>query len=203
MQFSVLAVALMSLTSTMAAAPTPQEAQAKVLHIITSGDTTATPEQLAPLWSALPPIKVADALGTYKGGLFTKSDKPDPIQWFGKQIISESSVNPLLSRAPANATKIAGQEIIFPYPRANIAQARNIEHEGVISTTIVYNRLPLMDYFRVVKQGDKATGEGLVLLGKSDLLGKAPSPAYFHLTRTSGVKIDFEYKNTYPNSSGF
>jgi Domain of unknown function (DUF4334)/GXWXG protein len=179
----------------MAAPPTVQEAQSKLQHIISSGET-ATPQALAPLWSALPPISVSQALGTYAGGLFTALDKPDPIRWFGKQIISETAVNPLLARAPANTTAAAGRDIVFPYPRANIAQARNVEHEGVVSMTIVYNRLPLMDYFRVVKEGDKATGVGLVLLGKSDLLGKAPSPAYFHLTRTSGVKIDFEYKNT-------
>ena len=194
MHFSVLSTVLLSLSSTAMAAPTPSEAQVKVQEIIKTGQA-AKVEQLATLWSALPPLKVADAKGTYKGGLFTKSDKPDPISWFGKQIISEESVNPLLSRAPANATK-SGEPLIFPYPRANIAQARNIEHEGVISATIVYNRLPIMDYLRVVKEGDKVTGDGLILLGKSDLLGKQASPPYFHLTRISGQKINMEWKNT-------
>jgi hypothetical protein len=199
MHTTLLAIALTALltTPTMATPPTAQEAQSKLQHLITSAQT-ATPQQLAPLWSALPPINVSQAIGTYKGGLFSPLATPDTIHWFGKQILSETSVNPLLARAPPDsaAVKAAGHEVVFPYPRANIAQARNVEHEGVVSMTIVYNRLPLMDYFRVVKEGDAVTGEGLVLLGKSDLLGKAPSPAYFHLTRTGSVKVDFEYKNT-------
>lgn len=61
-------------------------------------------------------------------------------------------------------------------------------------------RLPLIDYLRVAKE----EGEELWLVGKSDLRGKAASPAYFYLKRQAGVvKIDFEYKNPYPNSSGF
>jgi len=74
-----------------------------------------------------------------------------------------------------------------------------VEHQGVVSATIIYAKLPLLDYFRVVKD----EGKELILLGKSDLRGKASSPAYFHLTRTEGVKIDMNYKNPYPNSSGF
>jgi hypothetical protein len=46
--------------------------------------------------------------------------------------------------------------------------------------------------------------EELWLVGKSDLRGKAASPAYFYLKRSQGqVKVDMEYKNPYPNSSGF
>jgi hypothetical protein len=184
---------------------TPAEAQAKVLGHITS-QAKASAADLAPLWSALPPITVAKALGTYHGGLFT--GKPangtaaprDPINWWGKQLISETSVNPLLANAPSN-TSADGRDrsIIFPYPRANIAQVRNVEHEGVVSATIIYAKLPLMDYFRVVKD----EGGELVLLGKSDLRGQASNPPYFYLRREEGVKIDFKYPNPYPNSSGF
>lgn len=42
-------------------------------------------------------------------------------------------------------------------------------------------------------------------MGKSDLRGKAAIPAYFYLKRqvVGSVKIDLDYKNPYPNSSGF
>jgi len=167
--------------------PTAAEAQAQVQKLI-ADNTKASIAELAPLWSALPPIRVEKAVGIYHGGLFAGPNAPkSPINWYGKQIISETSVNPLLCNAP-NST-----DIIFPYPRANIAQAKNLEHEGVVSTTIIYNRLPLLDYFRVVKE-DAATGE-LLLLGKSDLLGKPADPPYFWLNRKADVKIDMEFKN--------
>jgi len=202
----LLQTLLLSLTALASAAATPPaEAQQKVLEYIKSNTTTPYPV-LKELWPLLPAIKVKDALGTYHGGLFVKSATEDPINWWGKQIVSETLVNPLLSTPPKNATgalryDASGKEIVFPFPRASIAQARNIEHEGVVSATIIYNKLPLLDYFRVVKEGDKTTGEGLVLLGKSDLKGEETSPAYFHLTRVNGQNIDLKYKNPYPNST--
>jgi hypothetical protein len=170
---------------------TPQLAQHHLLQYI-NAKSPATPAQLAPLWSALPPLTVAKALGTYHGGLFptnATAKANDPINWYGKQIISETSVNPLLVNPPASVAN--AKDIVFPYPRADIAQARNVEHEGVVSATIIYNKLPLMDYFRVVKDSE---GE-LIILGKSDLKGQQASPAYFYLKRVSGVKIDMTYKN--------
>jgi hypothetical protein len=173
----------------------PLEGQLEVQHLI-SNNTAATPATLAPLWSVLPPIRVETAIGTYKGGLFNgPNGTKSPINWWGKQINGETSVNPLLSVSPNDT------QIVFPYPRENIAQARNIEHEGIVSVTIVYNKIPLMDYFRVVKE-DPINGE-LWLLGKSDLRGKAADPPYFWLKRTEGIKIDMAYKNPYPNTVGW
>lgn len=67
------------------------------------------------------------------------------------------------------------------------------------------DRLPLLDYLRVAKEEEDTPGGELWLVGKSDLRGKAASPAYFYLKRQreGGVKIDMQYKNPYPNSSGF
>lgn len=160
------------------AALTPKEAQSKLQTIINSQTKAEIPE-LEPLWSALPPITVAKALGklplspisttattkpaythnlpyiltrnlgTYKGGLFTgpppivngtvpKASR-DPINWWGKQIISDFSVNPLLANGPSDTTPDGRDtNIIFPYPRKDIAQARNVEHEGVVSAAIIY-----------------------------------------------------------------
>jgi len=202
----LLQTALLSLAALASAAVVPPaEAQQKVLEYIKSNTTTPYP-LIKELWSALPAIKVKDAIGTYHGGLFVKTTKEDPINWWGKQIVSETLVNPLLSTPPKNATgalryDASGKEIVFPFPRASIAQARNVEHEGVVSATIIYNKVPLLDYFRVVQDGDKTTGEGLILLGKSDMKGEVPSPAYFHLTRVNGQKVNLEYKNPYPNTT--
>ncbi|KAF2397066.1 hypothetical protein EJ06DRAFT_551126 [Trichodelitschia bisporula] len=190
----LLASASMPLRARMAdtTPPTVAAAQAAVQAHISSGKAVA-PATLAPLWSALPPIRVSEAIGTYQGGLFD-GGAPSAINWFGKQIISETSVNPLLSRAPGNQSST-----VFPYPRADIAQARNVEIDGVVTATIMYNRLPLLDYLKVVK---KEGGE-LVLLGRSDLLGKAAVPAYFYLKKVEGQKVDFTFKNPYPNTTGF
>src|ERR1700760_3853310 len=102
-----------ALQSGMSSIP-PAEAQVEVQRLISS-NTASKPATLAPLWSALPPIKVEKAIGTYKGGLFNGPNGPkSPINWWGKQIISETSVNPLLSTAPNDTS------IVFPYPRENI-----------------------------------------------------------------------------------
>jgi hypothetical protein len=176
---------LASPTALEMAPPTAAEAQAEVQKLISS-KAAAGPSVLGPLWSAMPPIRVEKAVGTYHGGLFNGPEaKKSPINWYGKQIISESTVNPLLCNAPNDTS------VVFPYPRLNIAQARNIEHDGVLSATIVYNKIPLMDYFRVIKEGN---GE-LWLLGKSDILGKPADPPYFYLKRVEGVKIDMAFKN--------
>jgi len=60
-----------------------------------------------------------------------------------------------------------------------------VEHMGVTSVTIIYNKVPLMDYFRVVEDGE----EGLLLLGKSDWAGHQADPAYFWLRRVEGKEI--------------
>jgi hypothetical protein len=141
-------LSLASLPILAMTALTPKEAQLKLQTIITSQTAASIPD-LAPLWSALPPLTVAKALGTYHGGLFTGPPPTvngtvpkaarDPINWWGKQILSETSVNPLLANAP-NATAPDGRDtsIVFPYPRKDIAQARNVEHEGIVSAAIIY-----------------------------------------------------------------
>jgi hypothetical protein len=189
---------LLALPLLSAAAPplSPQVAQHHVQQLI-DNKTPISISELAPLWSSLPPLTVQKALGTYHGGLFPSSatraanatPPADPINWYGKQIISETSVNPLLVNPPASVAN--AKDIVFPYPRADIAQARNVEHEGVVSATIIYAKLPLLDYFRVVKDD----GKELILMGKSDLRGKLASPPYFYLKRVEGLKIDFAYKN--------
>jgi len=198
---SITTLALLTMAS--AAKIPPAEAQKRAQAAVAS-NTTVPYATLREIWPSLPAITVAKAIGTYRGGLFVKGGE-DPINWWGKQIISEIEVNPLLSTPPKNASQVdaQGKQIVFPYPRPTIAQARDVVHDGVVSATIIYNRLPLLDYFRVVKEGDAKTGDGLVLLGRSDLQGKEASPAYFHLTRVSGQKVDSTYKNPYPNTTGF
>lgn len=51
-------------------------------------------------------------------------------------------MNPLLANAPSS-TSSDGRDssVIFPYPRKDIAQARNVEHEGVVSAAIIYAKL--------------------------------------------------------------
>ncbi|TLD24567.1 DUF4334 domain-containing protein [Venturia nashicola] len=130
------------------AALAPIEAQSKLQSIINS-QSKASIAELEPLWSALPPITVAKALGIYKGGLFNgppplvNGSVPkaarDPINWWGKQIISDFSVNPLLANAPSDSSPDGRDvSIIFPYPRKDIAQARDVVHQGVASATIIY-----------------------------------------------------------------
>ncbi|KAF1812389.1 hypothetical protein P152DRAFT_514516 [Eremomyces bilateralis CBS 781.70] len=164
-------------------------AQQQVLRHISAGEAVPA-EALHPLWSALPPLSVSEAIGTYRGGYFDGGKKPSPINWFGKQIASENAVNPLLCHPPGPTNGTVNKDVIFPYPRKDIARARNVEHQGVVTATIIYNKVPLMDYFRVVRPG-----KDLLILGKSDWNGSLAEPAYFWLERVEGVEIKFDVTN--------
>lgn len=164
-------------------------AQQEVLRLISAGEAVSK-ETFNPLWSALPPLTVAEAIGTYRGGYFDGGKSPSPINWYGKQILGENNVNPLLCYLPGETNGTVNKDVIFPYPRKDIAQARNVEHQGVVTATIIYNKVPLMDYFRVVRPG-----KDLLLLGKSDWNGTQAEPAYFWLERVEGVEINFEVSN--------
>jgi hypothetical protein len=179
---------------------TINEAQAEIQKIIASNSEGADVSVLGYYWDRLPSINVSNAFGTYKGGNFVKSNAADPASWWGKQITSETSVNPRLAMPPRNVTArrdASGRPIVFPYPRPDIAWARNTQYKGVLSTTIIYHNTGLMEHLRVAKDGDTKTGAGLILVGKTESVKKLPDQMlFFHLTRVNQT-VDLSYRNPY------
>jgi hypothetical protein len=106
---STIAVAATRHTQLEMAPPSAAAAQAEVQKLISSQEA-AGPAVLGPLWSAMPPIRVEHALGTYHGGLFNGPQaKKSPINWYGKQIINETSE--ILSYATRLTTQMSSSHI--------------------------------------------------------------------------------------------
>jgi hypothetical protein len=120
--------------------------------------------------------------------------------WYGKEVLDPETVHPLLFRdaqgrprpvdpayaplavlrqAPGLArTPIAraGFAVVRPLrtTRRPAARVRTVEHRGVVSAALVYDRLPIVDVLRRVEPG--------TLLGLMDMRG-VPAPFFFVLRR--------------------
>jgi hypothetical protein len=123
------------------------------------------------------------------------SGKVPSIGWYGKQIVSETGVNPPIVKIHPTTPAI-----VFPYPRPNIAQAKR---RRISTMTVWFQRrlytmgFLLLDCFKVIKEdgcGDRRT---YGCWARAILLGKAAGPPYFHLKLVKDVKINLEYPNPY------
>jgi hypothetical protein len=199
MRISTL-IATLSLTATALAQNrmTAEEAQTQFQHIIATNSEAADASVLDYYWEYLPGINVSNAIGTYKVGKLLKLKAADPVGWWGKQIISENSVNPRLATPPRNVTTVkdgAGNALVFPYPRPDIAWARNTVYKGVLSTSIIYHNTGLMEHLRVAREEDAKTGQELVLVGKTESIRQQPEQtSLFYLTRVNQT-INLSFKN--------
>lgn len=139
-------------------------AEGEVMEIIRSGKDCPA-DRLMPLFEQLQPIDAASMIGTWKGGKFDSS-QPDPINWYGKRFVSASHVEPLLARKPDGT--------IYSYEGLGVAQLREVAHGGKVQATLIYDKQPMMDYFR------KVTDD--VVIGLGDIKGR-PLNFFFWLER--------------------
>lgn len=158
---NLLAAAL--LASTTAASAT--EAETQLLQMIASGQAYSA-EQLMPLFEQLEPVSIEFMLGTWKGGKFDGGSEPDPINWYGKRFNSENDVEPLLVYGADGG--------IATYEALGRAQLREIRYAGKVSAALIYDKQPIMDYFRKVNDD--------LVIGLGDIKGK-PTDFFFHLSR--------------------
>jgi len=164
----------------------------------------AAPADALAAFDRLPPVDVAATVGRWRGsGLPTGHPFDGLLEaygWYGKEVVDPETVHPLLFRGrrggpvpvdPAHAplgllrrapqlarTPVArlGFAVVRPLraTRRPAARMRPVEHRGVVTAALVYDRLPVVDVFRRAAPG--------TLLGLMDLRGMA-QPFFFVLRR--------------------
>jgi hypothetical protein len=150
------------------------------------------------------PVDVPALTGRWRGsGLPTGHPFDGLLEaygWYGKEILDPETVHPLLFRdargrprpvdpahAPLAVLRHAPWLARMPIARAGFtvvrplrttsrpaARVHPVEHRGVVSAALVYDRLPIVDHLRRVAAG--------TLLGLMDLRG-VPEPFFFVLRR--------------------
>lgn len=164
----------------------------------------ATPESALALFDRLPAVEPQELLGRWRGESFASGHPLDGVleayHWHGKEFHSLEQVDPLLFETaggivvplravmpdlrwlehwPWLRSRAAGQLfqfLLLPWLRCAAPQARmrRIEHRGVSSAAMVYDRLPIIDVFRRLDEER--------LLGLMDARGLEP-PLFFVLRR--------------------
>lgn len=119
-----------------------------------------TTEELMPLFVDLQPITPEDMFGQWKGGKFD-GGKPDAINWYGKRFISREYVEPLLVTGADGSVQV--------FDKLGSARLREMVFKGVVSTGLIYDKQPILDYFR------KINDDLIVGFGES----KGPTPDFF------------------------
>lgn len=160
-----------------------------------SSSSLTTEEKFA-IFDSLPAAEISDlCTGLWKGGAFPEArgseDKLVQSGWYGKRFGGENDVDPLVFNvqdgdgkrfvaSPPKVMALAGQGVAPPARQAEIetsepsARLREVQYRGVVTASMVYNELPIIDHFR---KADENT-----LLGVMDNI-KLPGPAYFFVLR--------------------
>jgi hypothetical protein len=164
----------------------------------------ADPEEALSFFDGLPPAGLDDLLGRWRGSDLPTGSPFDGLLadygWYGKEFLDEETVHPLLFRdrdggprpldpawlpvplvrtlpavAHARLARLAFTAVRpLLFTRAPQARMRMIEHRGVLTAAMVYDRQPIIDAFRRVGPD--------VLVGAMDLRG-LPRPFLFVLRR--------------------
>lgn len=158
-------LAALGLSALISGAVQADDLEQRWLAMIASGEAYPA-ETLLPLFEQLPPVDLDFMLGTWKGGKFDGGAEPDPINWYGKRFTSPTDVEPLLV--------LDAEGKVQTFDKLGGAQMREIKYKGVTSAALIYDKQPIMDYFRKVNDN--------VVIGLGDIKGK-PTDFVFHLTR--------------------
>ena len=140
-------------------------AQTQLLEMIQSGQAYPA-SVLMPLYEQLEGTSAEFMIGTWKGGKFDGGKEPDPIKWYGKRFVSSTHVEPLLCRRDDGS--------VYSYENLGVAQLREMVFGGKVCASLIYDKQPIMDYFRKVTD-DLVVGRGETKGTDDDL--------FFHLTR--------------------
>lgn len=139
-------------------------AEKQLLEMIKSGkDYPAS--ILMPLFEKLEPVSMDFMMGTWHGGVFDHS-KPDPIHWYGKRFKSMNDVDPMLCQKEDGT--------IYAWDKWGQARMREVAFGGKVQATLIYDKMPMMDYFR------KVTDD--LVIGLGDIKGR-PTNFFFWLER--------------------
>jgi hypothetical protein len=140
-------------------------AENTLLRIIRSGEA-CRPETLMPLFDQLQPASADEMIGQWHGGKFDGGAEPDPIRWYGKRFTSRTQVDPMLCRADDGS--------VYAWDKWGEAQLREVVFGGKVQACLIYDKAPMMDYFR------KVTPD--LVIGLADIKGR-PTDFFFWLER--------------------
>lgn len=139
--------------------------QHKWHQIIDSGEAFTT-DELMPIFLKLRPVAPDDMIGQWQGGKFD-GGVPDQINWYGKRFVSVEYVEPLLITAPDGS--------IVAYPGLGTARLREVLYENRVSTALIYDNHPIIDYFRKVNDD--------LIIGFGEVKGEENEDFFFYLIR--------------------
>ncbi|RBY82929.1 DUF4334 domain-containing protein [Geodermatophilus sp. TF02-6] len=164
----------------------------------------AAPVDVLAFFDRLPAVGPDTLVGRWRGTELPTGSRLDGLlpayRWWGKEVVDAETVHPLLfcdragrprpvdpapapltvlRRAPALARSRparAAFTVVRPLLRTRRpgGRLRPVEHRGVVTTALLYDRLPIVDVFRQVDPD--------VLLGLMDMRG-LPEPFAFVLAR--------------------
>lgn len=127
--------------STSTATPSAGTAEAQLLEMIESGRAVPA-DELMKLYEQLEPTTEDFMIGQWHGGKFDGGAEPSPISWYGKRFNNRDDVNPML------CTKPDGE--IYAWDDWGQAQMREMAFGGKVQAALIYDKLPMYDYFRKV-----------------------------------------------------
>ncbi len=162
------------------------------------------------LFDSLPPVAPEDLLGRWRGESFPSGHPLDGLletyHWHGKAFRGPEDVDPLLFRTAGG--EVMALRAVMPDPRwlehwpwlrrrwvggvfqrwllpllntrKPQARLRVVQHRGVATAAMVYDRLPIVDVFRRL--------DATTLLGLMDARG-IPQPFFFLLQREPGAEV--------------
>jgi hypothetical protein len=161
-----------------------------------------TTDEVLRFFDALPTVAPSEMFGRWRGASLPTQHPMDgmleALGWYGKEMIDVETVHPLLF-GPRGETRMEPRYVptrlmqvrfspamrralgaVFPLvlplvqARSSAARLRSLEHRGVTTTAMIYDRLPIADLFRRV--------DATRMLGLMDVKG-ATAPFFFVLTR--------------------
>lgn len=140
-------------------------AEKKLLEIIQNGEGCPA-ETLMPLFEQLEPASANFMIGQWHGGKFDGGKEPDPINWYGKRFESPTHVEPLLCRKEDGT--------VYAWEEWGAAQLREVVFGSKVQACLIYDKMPMMDYFRKVSEE--------IVIGLGDIKGR-PTDFFFWLKR--------------------
>jgi hypothetical protein len=127
-------------------------------------------EALFEFYDSLEPIPIAFMIGDWEGDVFRCGHEGEAqmaaFRWVGKTFHKPNDVDPIVVRNDDGAREVS--------PIMGKASLRMVEHRGVPTATMIYDKHPIFDHFRKI-DGDR-------VMGVMDRKGDA-APLFFWLRR--------------------
>ncbi len=181
----------------------------------------AAREQALARFDTLAPVEVPQMLGRWRGAGLRSGHRLDGVLealgWYGKEFRSSDDVDPLLFRRPDGRVRAVDPAFMpvrlglaLPFlARGRLARAgfglgqfvlgargpsarlRKLDHRGVASAAMVYDRQPIIDHFRRIDDD--------TVLGLMDM--RATSAPFFFLLRRESPEIEMAGATAAPGAS--